>query len=52
MKAILLRVGIDSNYGALSPVYYDNSFRYIPIYYKDKIEKERKKRSEHTRVLT
>ncbi|MGB3016953.1 MAG: hypothetical protein WBC65_04035 [Ignavibacteria bacterium] len=43
MKAILLPVGIDSNYGTLSPVHYDNSFSYIPIYYKE-IEKERKEK--------
>lgn len=44
MKAILLCVGIDSSYGALSPVWSDKSFRYIPIYYKDKTGKERKEK--------
>jgi len=36
MKAVLLRVGIDKGYGALSPVFNDNTFEYIPIFYKNK----------------
>jgi hypothetical protein len=44
MKALLLRVGIDKGYGALSPVFADNSYRYIPIYYKDKKERESKEK--------
>lgn len=33
MKAMLLRVGIDTGYGAnaLSPIFDDGSFEYIPI---------------------
>ena len=31
MKAYLLRVGIDLGYGALSPIFEDNRFEYIPI---------------------
>ncbi len=31
MKAYLLRVGIDLGYGALGPIFEDNSFDYIPI---------------------
>ena len=42
MKAIMLRVGIDSQYSALSPVWFDYSYKYIPIYYKDIKEKEKK----------
>jgi len=42
MKAILLRVGIDKSYGALSPVWGDYTFKYIPIYYKDIKAKEKK----------
>lgn len=42
MKAILLRVGIDKTYGALSPIWGDYTFKYIPIYYKDIKAKEKK----------
>ncbi len=42
MKAVLLRVGIDKGYGFLSPVFQDLSFKYIPIYYRNKIEIEKK----------
>lgn len=35
MKALLLRVGIDKAYGALSPVFEDLTYKYIPIYYRD-----------------
>lgn len=31
MKAYLLRVGIDLGYGALGPIFGDNTFEYIPI---------------------
>lgn len=41
MKAVLLRVGIDKGYGFLSPVFQDFSYRYIPIYYKNKVELEK-----------
>lgn len=41
MKALLLRVGIDKTYGALSPVFADYSYKYIPIYYLDKKEVEK-----------
>ncbi|WP_276975755.1 hypothetical protein [Flavobacterium filum] len=41
MKAILLRIGIDSNYGALSPVWDDMSYIYFPIYNKNIKEIER-----------
>jgi Nucleotide modification associated domain 3 len=44
MKALLLRVGIDKGYGALSPVFSDNAYRYIPVYYKDKTERESKEK--------
>ncbi|MCB0728855.1 MAG: hypothetical protein KDD00_15430 [Ignavibacteriae bacterium] len=44
MKAILLRVGIDSQYNALSPVWGDYTYKYIPIYYKDIKEKEKKEK--------
>ena len=40
MKALLLRVGIDKAYGALSPVFNDETFIYIPIYNRDIKEKE------------
>jgi Nucleotide modification associated domain 3 len=40
MKAMLLRVGIDKGYGALSPVFTNLTYKYIPIYYKDIKEKE------------
>lgn len=36
MKALLLRVGIDNGYGAVSPIFADNTYEYIPIYYKNK----------------
>lgn len=42
MKALLLRVGIDKSYGALSPVFADLTYRYIPIYYRERKEIERK----------
>jgi len=41
MKALLLRVGIDSFYGALSPVWDDMSYVYIPICNKNIKEIER-----------
>ena len=41
MQALLLRVGIDLGYGALSPIFADNTYEYIPIYYKDKKENEK-----------
>lgn len=41
MKAILLRIGIDSNYGALSPVWDDMTYIYFPIYNKNIKEIER-----------
>ena len=41
MKALLLRVGIDKTYGALSPVWGDMGYEYIPIYLKDIKEKEK-----------
>ncbi|MBS1515470.1 MAG: hypothetical protein JSS63_10575 [Bacteroidetes bacterium] len=44
MKALLLRVGIDSGYGSLSPVFEDFSYEYIPIYYKNKKEPETKEK--------
>ncbi|MEO8210867.1 MAG: hypothetical protein ABI840_09905, partial [bacterium] len=44
MKAILLRVGIDSNYGALSPIWADYTYKYIPIYSKDIKEIEKKEK--------
>ena len=37
----MLRVGIDKTYGALSPVFADMTFKYIPIYHQDKREIER-----------
>lgn len=40
MKAILLRVGIDTTYGALSPVWDDMSYVYFPIYNRNKKEIE------------
>lgn len=45
MKALLLRVGIDKGYGALSPVFSDMSFEYIPIFIKNikEIEKNEKR---------
>ena len=51
MKAVLLRVGIDKGYGFLSPVFQDLSFRYIPIYYKNKIEMEKKEKRETERTF-
>lgn len=46
MKALLLRVGIDYGYGALSPIFKDNSYEYIPIYYKNKkLNEENEKRT-------
>jgi len=47
MKAVLLRVGIDKGYGFLSPVFQDLSFRYIPIYYKNKIEMEKNEKRDY-----
>ncbi|MDY0082407.1 MAG: hypothetical protein RBR74_04435 [Ignavibacteriaceae bacterium] len=47
MKAVLLRVGIDKGYGFLSPVFQDLSFRYIPIYYKNKIEVEKNEKRDY-----
>lgn len=44
MKAVLIRVGVDKGYGFLSPVFPDFSYRYIPIYYKNKKEPEKKER--------
>lgn len=44
MKAVLLRVGIDSSYGALSPVWSDLSYEYIPIPVLNKKEQEKKER--------
>lgn len=44
MKALLLRVGIDKTYGALSPVFADFTFEYIPIYSKNKKEMEKNER--------
>ncbi|MBM4158539.1 MAG: hypothetical protein FJ216_07145 [Ignavibacteria bacterium] len=44
MKILLLRVGIDSRYNALSPVFKDFTFEYIPIYYKDKKDIEKKEK--------
>ncbi|MBE2226871.1 MAG: hypothetical protein IAE93_06000 [Ignavibacteria bacterium] len=41
MKAILLRVGIDSTYGALSPVWDDMSYIYFPIFSRNIKEIER-----------
>lgn len=41
MKALMLRVGIDKGYGALSPVFADLTYEYIPIYYRDRKEVER-----------
>ena len=41
MKALLLRVGIDLGYGALSPVFNDNTYEFIPIYYKNLKENEK-----------
>jgi hypothetical protein len=41
MKAMLLRVGIDKGYGALSPVFADLTYKYIPIYNKNKKKKEK-----------
>lgn len=40
MKALLLRVGIDKGYGALSPVFSDMTYEYIPIYLRNKKEIE------------
>jgi hypothetical protein len=31
MKAMLLRIGIDTNCGGLAPIFEDGSFEYIPI---------------------
>ena len=46
MKALLLRVGIDQGYGALSPIFADDMYEYIPIYYKDKkLKEENEKRT-------
>jgi len=47
MNAVLVRVGIDKGYGFLSPVFQDLSFRYIPIYYKNKIEMEKKEKRDY-----
>lgn len=44
MKAMLLRVGIDTNYGGLSPVRYDYSYVYLPIYYKETKGRELKEK--------
>ncbi len=44
MKALLLRVGIDKTYGALSPVFADYTYKYIPIYYQNKKEVEKNER--------
>jgi len=41
MKAVLIRVGIDYGYGAVSPIFADDTYVYIPIYYKNKILMER-----------
>jgi len=41
MKALILRVGIDKGYGFLSPVFYDMTFEYLPIYLRNKKETER-----------
>jgi len=44
MKAILIRIGIDKAYGALSPVFNDDTFVYVPIYNRDIKEKEKKEK--------
>ena len=43
----MLRVGIDKGYGFLSPVFKDLTFRYIPIYYKNKVEEEKKEKRDY-----
>lgn len=43
MKAILLKVGIDLKDGALSPVWSDLSYSYLPAYYKEPTERKEKR---------
>jgi len=50
MKAILLRVGIDKGYGALSPVFSDMSYEYIPIYLKNKKEMEKNEKRTYSMI--
>ncbi len=41
MKALLLRVGIDNGYGAVTPIFADDTYEYISIYYKNKVSIEK-----------